>query len=151
MYTLTRLSAAILMMLFLLWIAPTYDRIYDPQRPLVGLNNLLGTMGFITGWAFLGQKARALWFSAYLGLQAVVLAGVLSAGLVAIRDIFVLGYRRRVREPFEAVLQIPQIMWDYLSRALVPELYIPLGVGGVVLGVAVYVIDRLLDRRRMAR
>lgn len=151
MFTLTRLLAAILLMLFLLWIAPIYDRIHDPERPLRGLANLLGTVGFVTGWAFLGQKARALWLSAYLGVQAVALAGILAAGLAAVRDIFVLGYRRQVREPFEAVIQIPQIAWDYLSRALVPELWIPLAVGGVGIGLAVHVIDRLLDRRRLAR
>ena len=151
MFTLTRLSAALLLTLFLLWIAPIYDRIYDPQRPLLGLANLLGTAGFITGWAFLGQKSRALWLSAYLGLQGVILAGLFAAVLAAVRDIFVLGYRRQVREPFEALISIPQIAWDYLSRALVPELYMPLAVGGVMIGLTVHVIDRLLDRRRLAR
>jgi hypothetical protein len=70
---------------------------------------------------------------------------------VAVRDIFVLGYRRRVSEPFEAVIAIPQIAWDYLQRALVPELWIILPAGGLAIGVAVHIIDRLLDRRRMAR
>ena len=151
MFTLTRLAAAILLMLFFLWIAPIYDRVYDPDRPLRGLANLLGTMGFVVGWAFLGGKSRALWYSAYLGLQAVVLAGGFAAALVAVRDVFVLGYRRRFSEPFEAVVAIPEIAWDYLQRAIVPDLWVIVPVGGVLIGVVVHVIDRALDRRRLAR
>lgn len=151
MFTLTRLAAAVLMMLFMIWLAPIYDEVHDPEGPLRGVVRLMGTMGFIVGWAFLGQKARALWFSAYLGLQAVVLTGIAAAGLVAVRDIFVLGYRRQVREPVDAVIRIPEIAWDYLSRALTQDFLILLGVGGVVIGLAVHVIDRLLDKRRLAR
>lgn len=151
MFTLTRVAAAILLGLFCLWLAPRYNSVYDPQAPLKGLPRLLGGTGFVVGWAFLGQRARELWFSAYLGVQAVALAGIAAAGIAAVRDIFVLGYRRRVREPAEAVLAIPQIMWDYLSRALTVEFGATLLVGGVVLGVAVHLVDRLLDRRRLAR
>jgi hypothetical protein len=151
MFTLTRLAAAILMTLFLLWVAPIYDQIHDPRAPMRGIAYLLGTMGFIAGWVFLGQKSQALWWSVCLGLQAVVLAGLGAALLVAVRDSFVLGYRRQVREPIEAVTAIPQIAWDYLSKALAPELWPILVGGGVGLGLAVHVIDRLLDRRRLDR
>lgn len=151
MFTLTRLVAAILLMLFALWLVPQYRIAYDPEAPLNGLPRLLAVAGFIVGWMFLGQKSSRLWMSAYLGVQAVVLTGIAASGIVAVRDIFVLGYRRQVREPMEALLSIPQIMWDYLSRALTVELGTVLVVGGVVLGVAVHVIDRLFDRRRLAR
>lgn len=116
-----------------------------------GLAQLLGTVGFIVGWAFLGAEARKLWLSAYLGVQAVALTGIVAAVLVAVRDIFVLGYRRRFTEATDAVVAIPQIAWEYLSRAFVPDLLIPLGVAGVVLGVVIHIVDRLLDRRRLAR
>ena len=151
MFTLTRLAAAILMGLFGLWLAPRYNLVYDPEAALNGLETLLGGCAFAVGWGFLGQKARALWLSAYQGLQAVALTGIVAAGLVAVRDIFVLGYRRQVDEPLEAVLAIPQIMWDYLSRALTVDFGLILAGGAVGIGIAVHVIDRLLDRRRLAR
>jgi len=151
MFTLTRLSAAILMAVFALWLSGAYDVLYDPERRLQLLPQLLGGVGLVVGWAFLGKKQVALWMSAYLGVQAVVLTGVVAALLVAVRDIFVLGYRRRFAEAADAVMAIPMIAWDYLSRALVTDFLIILGVGGVVLGVMVHVIDRLLDRRRLAR
>jgi hypothetical protein len=151
MFTLTRLCAGILLMLFALWVASAYDVLYDPDRPLRGLTNVLGTVGFIVGWAFLGNEARKLWLSAYLGIQAVALTGIVAALLVAVRDIFALGYRRRFSEATDAVVAIPQIAWEYLLRAMVPDLLIPLAVGGVVLGVVVHVIDRMLTRRRLAR
>jgi hypothetical protein len=151
MFTLTRLSAAILMTLFMLWLVPIYDDLNDPDAPLRGAANLLGTVGFLVGWGFLGHKTRALWWSVYLGVQAVVLAGAVAALLVAVRDIFILGYRRQVREPLEALTSIPQIAWDYLSHALTQDFLILLGGGGVVLGLVIHVIDRLLDRRRLAR
>lgn len=151
MFTLTRLAGAVLLMLFMIWLAPIYDAVHDPEAPLRGVVRLLGGCGFVVGWAFLGQKSRALWFSVYLGLQAVVLTGIVAAGLVAVRDIFVLGYRRQVREPVEAVAKIPEIAWDYLSRAMVQDFLITLAVGGAVIGLAVHVVDRLLDRRRLDR
>jgi hypothetical protein len=151
MFTLTRVCAGILLMGFAFWIADAYDQIYDPERPLTGLHRLLATVGFMVGWAFLGNKSRKLWLSAYLGLQAVALTGIVASLLVAVRDIFVLGYRRRFTEATDAVVAIPQIAWDYLARAMVQDLLVTLAVGGVVLGVVVHVIDRLLDRRRLAR
>lgn len=151
MFTLTRLAAAVLMMLFMIWLAPIYDEVHDPRGPLRGAVRLMGACGFVVGWMFLGQKSKALWFSVYLGLQAVVMTGIVAAGLVAVRDIFVLGYRRQVREPVEAVVRIPEIAWDYLSRALVPDFMVTLAVGGVVIGLAVHLVDRLLDKRRLAR
>lgn len=152
MFTLTRLLAALMMLGFLLWIAPVYDDLYDPQRPLRGLAQLLGTVGFVTGWAFLGNRARALWFSAYLGVQAVALAGLGAALLAAVADVFRLGFRRRFDEPVEAVLAIPQLAWDYLWLAISNrEMLLTLVVGGLVMGLVVHVVDRVLDRRRLAR
>jgi hypothetical protein len=151
MFTLTRLIAAILLAVFALWLAGAYDALYDAERPLMFLPQLLAGSGFAVGWAFLGKKSKALWMSAYLGVQAVVLTGVVAASLVAVRDIFELGYRRRFSDAGDAVMAIPMIAWDYLSRALVTDFLIVLGVGGVVLGVAVHAIDRMLDRRRLAR
>lgn len=151
MFTLTRAAAAILLMLFALWLAPRYSLIYDPEAVLDGLPRLLAICGLVIGWMFLGTVPDRLWMSAYLGLQAVVLTGIAAAGVAAIRDIFVLGWRRQVREPLEAVLAIPEIMWDYLSRTLTLEFLMILGVGGVLIGAGVHLIDRLLTRRRMAR
>lgn len=151
MFTLTRLTAAILLMLVGLWAAAPYDAIYDPERPLRGLPVLLGAVGFFVGWGFLGGRARALWLSAYLGLQAVVLLGVVAALLTAVRDIFVLGYRRQIRDPAEAVIAIPEIVLDYLWTALEPQFAGTLAVLGVVLGLVLHVTDRLLERRRLAR
>lgn len=151
MFTLTRAFAALSLALFALWIAPTYEAIYDPERPMPALRPLLAVVGFFTGWWFLGAPRRQLWFSVYLGLQAVVLTGVIAAGLGAVREIFVQGYRRRYDEATEAVLAIPEFAWDYLSRAWVPDFVLTLAVGGVALGVAVHLVDWLLDRRRLAR
>jgi hypothetical protein len=151
MFTLTRLGAAILLMLFALWLAAPYDRLYDPGRPLPAARPLLGTVGFCVGWAFLGGRSRALWLSLYMGLQAVALTGIVAALLAAVRDIFVLGYRRRFDDAAEAVIAIPGIALDYLARAMTAEFVTTLVMGGLVLGLLVHVIDRALDRRRLNR
>ena len=151
MLTLTRLIAAFLLMGFAIWAAAPYDALYDPERNLQGLSRLLGTMGFCVGWAFLGGASKAAWRSAYLGLQAVALTGILAAVVTAIRDIFAMGFRRRFAEPLDAVLAIPEITFEYISVTFEPWFIGTLAGGGVVIGLLVHVIDRLLDRRRLAR
>jgi len=151
MFTLTRLAAALMMMGFMLWLAPRYDTLLDPEREALGLTRLMGTVGFIVGWSFLGGGARALWLSVYMGVQAVALSGIVAALLAAVRDIFLLGYQRRFGDAIEALLAIPQIAWGYLRLALDPPFLTVLVVGGVVLGLAVHVLDRALDKRRLDR
>lgn len=151
MFTLTRVVAGLLLMLFMMWIAPTYAQIYDPERPMPGLAGVLGTTGFIAGWSFLGNRTWKLWYSLYLGVQAVALAGIFAAVPAAVRDVFSMGYRRRFDDASEAVMAIPQFAWDYLWRAFERDFLITLVAGGLVLGLVVHVIDKALDRRRLAR
>lgn len=151
MFTLTRAFAAIALVLFALWIAPAYEVIYDPERPMPVLRPLLAVTAFFTGWWFLGPPRRQLWFSLYLGVQAVALAGIAAALIGAVRDVFAQGYRRRFDEVAEAVAAIPQFAWDYLRRAWVPDFALTLLIGGLALGLMVHLVDWLLDRRRLAR
>ena len=151
MFTLTRVVAALLLMGFSLWIAGPYDLLYDAETELVGLNRLLGIVGFCVGWGFLGRGSRALWLSAYFGVQAVAMVGIIAAVVAAVRDIFVLGYRRQYTDPAEAVLAIPEISINYLTASFELEFLGLLAGGGVVIGLLVHVIDKALDRRRLAR
>ena len=151
MFTLTRLLAALSLMAFSLWIAGQYDALYDPEKELLGVGQLLGTVGFCVGWAFLGGGSRALWLSGYMGVQAVALVGIVAAVLTAVRDIFALGYQQRFSDPAEAVLAIPEIAITYLSVAFEPWFLGVMAAGGVILGLVLHVIDRALDRRRLAR
>lgn len=151
MFTLTRACAAILLALFALWVAPTYEFLTDPDRPMPGLRPLLAGMGFFVGWWFLGRPRRQFWFSLYLGVQAVALTAIFAAGIAAVREVFVQGYRRRFSEATEAVVAVPQFAWDYISRAFVQDYLITLALGGLALGTVVHLVDWLLDRRRLAR
>lgn len=151
MFTLTRAFAAFALALFALWVAPGYEAIYDPDRPMPALRPVLAGVAFFVGWWFLGGPRRQLWFSLYLGVQAVALTGIIAAGLAAVRDIFVAGYRRRFDEAAEAVIAIPEFAWDYLRRGFVQDFLVTLILGGLALGVAVHLADWLFDRRRLAR
>ncbi len=151
MYTFTRLSAALLLAALLATLAPFYDRLYDPDHHLRWIVPYFAAVGAAVGWTFLGGRQRAVLWSIYFALQALVLAGLGTAVLAAVRDIFVLGFRRRFREPLEAVLAIPDLVVTYLAAALDLRFLALAVAGGIAVGACTFWLDRWFERLQRGR
>lgn len=152
MFTLIRPLAALALGILGLFAAEAYRPLSDlvPET----LTFTLWTAGFsaLVGWVFLGgQMGRALWYTIYASLQAVVLAAIVTSGAFAVYRIFLLGYRRQYREPMEAFTGYFENIVDFLRAGLERDFLILLGGGAVVVALALHMLHKLLERRRLAR
>lgn len=153
MFTLTRLLSALLLGGLVWLLAPYYEALWVPETELGHFEPWLFRFGLVVGWLFMGGLigTRGMWFSIYAAVQGVVLTAVVTASVFAVREVFILGYRRRYTEPMEAVLGIPQIAGEYLSWALDKDFLILAGAGATLVGVSVHLLHRWMDRRRHDR
>ena len=86
MFTLIRPVSAVLLAVFAYFAAVAYGPVYDPEVDL-GTTYIWYAVGvsFVVGWVFLGgMLGRALWFSIYAALQAVVLSAVATAMVLGV-------------------------------------------------------------------
>lgn len=152
MFTLTRVLCAVLMAVLAVPLAQGYQALIDPDLPAGPVTGVLVPAMAITGWTFLGGGVgRKLWFSAWLGVQAVALAAVIASLIAGVGRVFSLGYRRRYSEVSEAIVDIPGQALALLAQALDRDFLI-LAVGGAVLvGGLAHLADRLMTRRRLTR
>lgn len=152
MFTIIRPISALLLAVFALYAAQAYALVYDPEADLGNFPIWAACMGAVVGWMFLGGRiGRALWFSAFVGVQAVVLTAISTAAVLAVGEVFVRGYRRQYTEVTEALTGYFGIIVDWLSRGLVQEFLILLGAGGIGIGVLLHIAHRLMEGRRHDR
>lgn len=152
MFTIIRPISALVLGVFAFYAAQVYEPLYDPEADLGSFPIYAAVIGALVGWVFLGGRiGRAMWFSAFVAVQAVVLAAVCTAGFLAVGEVFTRGYRRQFTEVVESILGYFEIVIDWLARGLVQDFLILLGVGGVVIGVLLQIVWTLLERRRNAR
>ncbi|MCB1404781.1 MAG: TrgA family protein [Rhodobacteraceae bacterium] len=152
MFTIIRPISALLLAVFALYAAQAYEPIYDPQADLGAFPLWAAGVSALVGWFFLGGRiGRALWYSVFVAVQAVVLAAIATAGFLAVGDVFERGYRRQYDEVMEAITGYFAIVVDWLGRALVQDFVILLGVGGIGIGVVLHILWRMMERRRNAR
>ena len=152
MFTIIRPISALLLAVFALYAAQAYEPIYDPQADLGAFPLWAAGGSALVGWFFLGGRiGRALWYSVFVAVQAVVLAAIATAGFLAVGDVFERGYRRQYDEVMEAITGYFAIVVDWLGRALVQDFVILLGVGGIGIGVVLHILWRMMERRRNAR
>ncbi|KPQ08423.1 MAG: hypothetical protein HLUCCA12_01045 [Rhodobacteraceae bacterium HLUCCA12] len=152
MFTLIRPLAALALGL-LGWIAADAYRLLNEMVPdTATFTFLTAGIAAVSGWVFLGgQIGRALWYSIYASIQAVVVASVATSAFFAVRQGFVLGYRMRYREPMEAVADMFAHFVDFLRIGLERDFLMLLGAGAVLIGIALHVLFWLLERRRTTR
>jgi hypothetical protein len=151
-FTISRAASAVFLAIFAYFAAQAYQPLYDQDMNSPAFVLRMGMFGGVVGWLFLGSHVgRKLWLSAYLGMQAVALTAILGALVFGVREVFILGYRQRIKEPFEALLAIPEQALGFLSVALERDYLLLLAGGGALVGVAVHVLARILDRRRLER
>ena len=152
MFTLIRPLAALALGLLGLFAAQAYRPLNDIVPETMTFTYWTVGLSALVGWVFLGgQMGRALWYSIYASLQAVVLAAIVTSGLFSVYRIFLLGYRRQYREPMEAFTGSFENFVDFLRLALERDFLILLGVGAVIVGLALHAAYWLLERRRLTR
>ncbi len=153
MFTLTRPFAAIALAVLAALAAPAFWPLYRPDWPMPNVfAGWLAACGVVVGWAFLGARIdRRAWMTVFVTLQAVVLTVLLAVLIFGIREVFVQGYARRFREPMEAFNGFFEITGGWLRLALERDFLMLLGVGGVVAGVVLHILHRLMERRRLRR
>lgn len=153
MFTLIRPVSALALAILAAIAAPAYWPLFRPDWPLPPVFVLwMAAFGFSVGWLFLGARVdRRLWMTVFAALQAVVLTALLAVTIFGFREVFVLGYRRRFREPMEAFNGFFEIAGGWLRLALERDFLIMLGVGGLLVGVAVHLLHKLFERRRLTR
>lgn len=153
MFTLTRLLSALLLGLFAYAVAPQYELLHEPGTDLGNFEPWVGAVGVAIGWAFLGRQIgqRAIWHSGFVGVQAVALTGIAAAGVLAVREVFVLGYRLRYDGVTEAFSGYFEIVVNWLSLAMQRDFLLLLGAGGLVLGIVLHLLHLMMERRRHDR
>ena len=152
MFTLIRPLAAVLLAVFAAYCATAYEPLYGEGANLGTFPLWTAGISFVVGWVFLGGRlGRSLWFSAYIGVQAVVLAALATGMVMGVREVFILGYRRRYPEVIDAINGYFDILGDWFGKALERDVLILLGVGGVVLGLVLHLLMKGLERRRNDR
>ena len=152
MFTLIRPVAGIALAILATIAAAAYWPLYRPDVPLGGFSFWMTVRGFVVGWLFLGGRVdRRLWMTVFMAWQAVVLTALLAVTVFGIREVFILGYRRRFREPMEAFNGFFDIAGGWLRLGLERDFLILLGLGGLVVGIVVHLMHRLFERRRTTR
>lgn len=152
MFTLIRPVAGILLAVFAFFAAKAYEPLYDPQANMGNFALWTAGMGFVTGWLFLGGRiGRSWWFSLYMGVQSVAMTALGTAMVMGIREVFILGYRRRYSEVMDALTGYVDIIVGWFSKAMVQDYLIMLGIGGLVIGFILHVVHLGMERRRNAR
>lgn len=152
MFTLIRPISALMLGVFALYAAQAYVPIYDPDADLGSFPLWAAGVSFVVGWTFLGARiGKALWLSVFTALQAVVLAALATAMVLAVAEVFKRGYRRQYSEVVEAATGYFEIIVDWLSRGLVRDYLILLAAGGVVIGIVLHILWIALERRRNDR
>ncbi|MCB1388393.1 MAG: TrgA family protein [Rhodobacteraceae bacterium] len=152
MFTLIRPVAAILLAIFAFYAARAYEPLYDPEANMGSFAVWTAGVGFVTGWVFLGGRiGRSWWFTLYMGVQAVAMTAIGTAMLMAIREVFILGYRRRYPEVMDALTGYFEIIVGWLGKAMVQDYLIMLAAGGLVIGFLLQVVHLGMERRRNER
>ncbi|MCB1396002.1 MAG: TrgA family protein [Rhodobacter sp.] len=152
MFTLIRPLAAILLGVFTLYAAQAYEPLYDPDAYLGNFRFWAAGVGAVVGWLFLGGRiGQRLWMSMFVGVQAVAMTALGTAMVLAVREVFVLGYRRRYHEVMDAFTGYFDIIVNWLSKALVQDYLILLAAGGVAIGLVLHLLWWMLESRRNER
>lgn len=152
MFTLIRPISAIVLAVFTIYAAQAYEPLYDPDANLGSFPLWAAGVGAVVGWFFLGGRlGQRLWMSAFVGVQAVALTALGTAMLLAVREVFVLGYRRRYDEVAEAITGYFQIIVTWLAKMLVQDYLIMLAAGGIAIGVVLHLVWSMMEGRRNAR
>ncbi len=153
MFTLIRPVAGVLLAIFAFYAAQAYAPLYDHSaEDMGGFALWTAGVGFVIGWLFVGgYVGRMWWYSLYMGVQGVALTAIGTAALMAVREVFVLGYRRRYAEVMDALTGYFEIIVGWLGKAMDQDFLILLGVGGLVIGLVLHLIFLAMERRRNAR
>lgn len=152
MFTLIRPLSAVVLAVFAYFAARAYEPLFDPQADLGNFPLWAAGVSLVVGWTFLGARiGRPAWMSVFAALQAVVLSALSVAMVLAVREVFILGYHRRYHEPMEAVTGYFQIVVNWLGKAMERDYLIMLGIGGVVIGVVLFVSWEMMEGRRNDR
>ena len=152
MFTLSRAASAVFLAVFAFFAAQAYQPLYDPVQHSTAFLYRMTMFGGMVGWLFLGSHVgKKLWLSAYLGVQAVALTAIVGAFVFAVREVFILGYNQRIREPVEALLAIPEQAYRFLAIGFERDFLLFLLAGGIVVGLAVHWVARMANARRLDR
>lgn len=152
MFTLIRPVCGILLALMAAHAASVFWPVARPDHPMGSFALWVGLIGLVIGWGFLGSRVgRQLWLSVFVAAQAVVLVALAAAAIFGVREVFILGYQRRYREPMEAVNGFFETALGWLALAIERDFLILLGIGALLVGVLAHLAHWLLERRRMAR
>ncbi len=152
MFTIIRPVCGILLALLAAQAASVYWPMLFPDRPIGSFPFWMGGIGFVIGWVFLGARVgQKLWLSVFVALQAVVLVALASVAIFGVREVFILGYARRFREPMEAVNGFFDIGLGWLRLGIERDFLILLGIGALLVGVLAHLLHWLFEQRRMAR
>ena len=152
MYTLIRPFAALTLAILAFLAADAYAALLSPDVSPWHFRWILAAVAVVIGYVFLGGRlGREVGWAVFFTLQAIVLVAIATSMIFAVRMVFIWGMRRLYREPLEAAVGVFDHTFRYLSVALDPAFLLMLGTGGVVAGIVLSLLYRLLDRRRLAR
>ncbi|MCW1917684.1 TrgA family protein [Rhodobacter sp. KR11] len=144
MPTFAKLAAAVVFAIVGYWAAVTYntklpDNVSLPRLPL----SMLG-LGILLGWFSMGPMAgKGYRDSVAYGLRTSVLIGFLAMFGVALLLMLRKSTNRMYRaDPFAALLDIPDLMYQYGNYMLQADVLMVLAAGGIIGGLLVEVTAR---------
>ena len=152
MFTLIQPITALFLSVFAYFAALRYEPLFDPEADLGRMPMVAVIVAIFIGWTHVGPRlGRKLWLSMYMGIQAVGLTAIGTAMVIAVREIFVRGYRMQYDEVLEAFAGYFSIVLEWLYKGFVPEYLGFLAAGGAIIGAVLHVLFFLMERRRNDR
>ncbi|WP_209425700.1 TrgA family protein [Pararhodobacter sp. SW119] len=152
MFTLIRPLSALVLAILAIVAAEAYRPLFAEGAQLGGLNLWVAGIAAVIGFGYLGPRVdHGFFWTLYYTAQAVVLTALVAALGAALRMVFVHGYRRVYREPMDAVEGFVDQTLRFMAVAMDRSFLLLLGGGALICGIVLWLLFRLLERRRLAR
>ena len=150
--TLTRLFAALAFAGIAVYVATIYQMLKESAQVFPVVTAVAAVIAALSGWAVAGPRINArLVGSVFATIQGLIVAIVLALAAGATIETFRLGYKTRYKDLGGAMQGFFSYIADGVRDLAVPDLLVPIGVFGVVGGIVLSVLYRMLEARRTAR
>lgn len=136
MPTMARLVAALLLAATGYAASEIYYPVLPEGTPATWMSETIAALGLVIGWRAIGRDAEDGDGVIALAVKAGVYLVFWTLTVFSIREMLLQSTGRRYHGPFDAILDIPAIGWEFLVSAMVPSVLGALVIGAFVTAAA---------------